>query len=79
MQTDKIIESILKSYDDYGLVNRNDAENFPNRQNVVSVLSDLQSLVFPGFRTAEEINPSNIRYITGEKVNNIIAKKFKKP
>lgn len=74
MQTDKIIESILKSYDDYGLVNRNDAENFPNRQNVVSVLSYLQSLVFPGFRTAEEINPSNIRYITGEKVNNIIAK-----
>lgn len=74
METDKIIKNILDSYDKYGLINRNDAENFPNRQNVVSVLSDLQSLVFPGFRTAEDINPSNIQYITGEKVNSIITK-----
>lgn len=74
MQTDKIVDDILKSYDDYGLINRNDAENYPNRQNVVSVLSDLQSLVFPGFRLDEEIKPSNLKYITGEKVNRIIAK-----
>ncbi|MCQ2589799.1 MAG: serine acetyltransferase [Treponema sp.] len=74
MKTDELVQNILNSYEEYGLVNRNDAENFPNRQNVVSVLSDLQSLVFPGFRTAEEITPANLQYITGEKVNNILAK-----
>lgn len=74
METDKIIDNILNSYDEIGLINRNDAENFPNRQNVVSVLSDLQTLIFPGFRTDEEISPSSLRYITGSKVNNIIAK-----
>lgn len=74
MEIDKIINNILDSYDSIGLINRNDAENFPNRQNVVSVLSDLQTLIFPGFRTDEEISPSNLRYLTGSKVNNIIGK-----
>ena len=71
---DKLVDGIIDSYDKYGLVNRSDAENFPNRQTVVSILSDVQSLIFPGFRTEEDIDPINIRYITGQKVNSIIAK-----
>ncbi len=74
MQIDKLVNDILDSYEEYGLVNRNNEENFPNRQNVVSILSDIQSLIFPGFRAAEDIDPSNIRYVTGQKVNNIICK-----
>lgn len=73
MNIDSLVDGILNSYDKHGLINRNDAETYPNRQTVVSVLSDLQSLIFPGFRTAEEITPVNLRYITGQKVNNIIA------
>ena len=73
MIIDRLIDGILDSYDRYGLINRADAENFPNRQNVVAVLSDIQSLIFPGFRVAEYIDPVNIRYVTGERVNNIIA------
>lgn len=71
---DKLVDGIIDSYDKYGLINRSDAENFPNRQTVVSILSDVQSLVFPGFRTEEDIDPVNLRYVTGQKVNNIIAK-----
>ena len=74
MNIDSLIDNILESYDHYGFVNRNEEENFPNRQNVVSILTDLQSLVFPGFRTAEDIDSINLRYVTGQKVNNIIAK-----
>jgi serine O-acetyltransferase len=73
MNIDMLIDGILDSYDRYGGINRTEAENFPNRQNVVAVLQDLQCLVFPGFRVAEDISPSNIRYITGMRVNNIIA------
>lgn len=73
MNIDMLIDGILDSYDRYGLINRNHAENFPNRQNVVSILSDIQSVIFPGFRTAEDIDSVNIRYIIGQKVNNIIA------
>ena len=57
MNIDNLVNNILDSYDKYGLINRNDAENFPNRQNVVAILSDIQSLIFPGFRVAEEMNP----------------------
>ena len=71
---DKLVDGIIDSYEKYGLINRSDAENFPNRQTVVSILSDVQSLIFPGFRTEEDIDPVNIRYITGQKVNSIIAK-----
>ncbi len=73
MNIDNLIDGILNSYDKYGLVNRNDIETFPNRQTVVSILNDLQSLIFPGFRVAEVIDPTNIRYVTGQRVNNIIA------
>ena len=51
---DKLVDGIMQSYDNYGLVNRSDAENFPNRQTVVSILSDVQSLIFPGFRIEED-------------------------
>ena len=74
MNIDSLVARILDSYEKYGLINRNDIENFPNRQNVVSVLQDLQSLILPGFKAAEDIEPLNIRFITGQKVNNIIAK-----
>ena len=73
MNIDMLIDGILDSYDRYGLVNRNHKEDFPNRQNVVSILSDIQTVIFPGFKTAEDIDSVNIRYITGQKVNNIIA------
>ena len=73
MNIDMLIDGILDSYDRYGLINRNHTEDFPNRQTVVSILSDIQTVIFPGFKTAEDIDSVNIRYITGQKVNNIIA------
>lgn len=73
MNIDMLIDGILDSYERYGGINRLEKENFPNRQNVISVLHDLQCLIFPGFREEEEIRPTNIRYVTGTKVNNVIA------
>ena len=73
MNIDMLIDGILDSYDRYGGINRSEAENFPNRQNVITVLQDLQCLIFPGFRVEEDISPTNIRYITGTRVNNIIV------
>lgn len=73
MEIDSLVNGILDSYNKQGLINRNDSENFPNRQTVVAILQDLQSLIFPGFRTAEEIDPVNIRYVTGQRINNIIG------
>ncbi len=48
-------------------------ENFPNRMNVVSVLGDLKALIFPGFKYDEQLDASNLRFITGMHINRIIS------
>ena len=73
MDIDKLIDGVMDSYEKYGGINRSGAENFPNRQNVVSVLQDLQFLIFPGFKYDEDINAGNLRYITGMHINRIIS------
>lgn len=73
MNIDMLVDGILDSYERYGGINRTGTENFPNRKNVVDVLHDLQNLIFPGFRDSEEIRPQDIRYVTGRRVNNVIA------
>lgn len=70
---DSSIINIIESYKKYGGINLDEACNFPNQQNVIAVLLDIQSLIFPGFRTAEQVNENTLRYATGEKVHRIIA------
>ncbi|MBQ5492052.1 MAG: serine acetyltransferase [Treponema sp.] len=73
VQTDKAVDAILNSYAQYGGINLDEACNFPNRQNVIAVLSDLRSLVFPGFRTNERVDYQTLRFDTGERVNRIVS------
>ncbi len=73
VQTDAAIDAILNSYTQYGGINLDEACNFPNRQNVIAVLSDLRSLVFPGFRTNERVDIQTLRFDTGERVNRIVS------
>lgn len=70
---DNAVENILESYKKYGGINLDEALSFPNRQNVISVLQDLQSLIFPGYRFAEELDYATLKYVTGERVNRIIS------
>lgn len=69
---DDIVNKILNSYKTEGATNIQENSLFPNRENVVSVLKDIQSLIFPGFHQAESINNCNLKYVTGEKINRII-------
>ena len=70
---DRAVDNILESYNKYGGINLEEAIQFPNRQNVVEILRDIISLIFPGFRTAEDIDCETLRYVTGQKVNRIIS------
>lgn len=69
---DESVDRILESYNTYGGVNMYECSRFPNRENVINVLKDLRSLIFPGFHFEENINPDNLRFYTGEKVNRVI-------
>ncbi len=70
---DNAVNNILESYNKYGGINLEEANEFPNRQNVVEILRDIISLIFPGFRTAEDIDCETLRFVTGQKVNRIIS------
>lgn len=70
---DTLIENILDSYEQYGGINARNDVTFPNRETVVSALSDLQALIFPGFKKAENLDSENLKYATGVRVNRIIA------
>lgn len=73
MEFEKLIDNIMDSYQTLGGINRSGAENLPNRANVVSALSDLQALIFPGFKYDEQLDSENLRYIVGKHVNRVIS------
>lgn len=73
MCIDSLVDNILKSYETDGGINRAGTENFPNRENVVGVLHELQCLIFPGYKTNEEVDVENLRYVTGQHINKIIC------
>ena len=73
MEFEKFIDSIMDSYEKLGGINRSGAENLPNRANVVTALSDLQALIFPGFKYDEQLDSENLRYVVAKHINRIIS------
>ena len=73
MTIDESIEGILASYDKYGGINLEEANNFPSRKNVIDILSDIQGLLFPGSNSSQAVDSTTLRFVTGETVNRIIA------
>lgn len=66
------IEKILSSYETYGGINLTDTQNFPNRQSVVGVLTDIENVIFPGFREDTCLDKETIRFVTGERLHRIV-------
>ncbi len=69
---DERIDRILASYDTYGGINLTDSQNFPNRESVVTVLSDLENVIFPGFREDSCLDRETLRFVTGERLHRIV-------
>ena len=76
-----IIDNILNSYNTDGGTNLQEKYVYPNRENVVSVLKDIQAVIFPGFHQAQNIDKNNLKYVIGEKLSriaNILTKEIEK-
>jgi len=69
---DERIEKVMASYETYGGVNLTDTQNFPNRQSVVGVLTDIENVIFPGFREDSCLDRDTIRFVTGERLHRIV-------
>ncbi|MDR0878278.1 MAG: serine O-acetyltransferase, partial [Treponema sp.] len=68
---EKSIDSLLKSYGEFGLVNHSGGANLPSRESVADILLGLDELVFPGFHESQSLDHNNLGLITAEKVNHI--------
>ena len=76
-----IIDNILNSYNTDGGTNLQEKYIYPNRENVVSVLKDIQAVIFPGFHQAQNIDKNNLKYVIGEKLSriaNVLTKEIEK-
>lgn len=69
--TDEMINDIVNSYSTFGAVNLSESETFPNSETVVLIIKDLRDLIFPGFKNAEYIDSTNLKFLTGEKVHRV--------
>ena len=67
----KSIDSLMKTYGDFGMVNHSGGANLPGRENVARIVRGLDELIFPGFRENTGLDHSNLRLITAEKVNQL--------
>jgi len=68
---DKSIDSIIKNYDTYGMVNHSGGENLPGRESIENIMSGLEELLFPGYLENVCTDNGNLRTITIEKVKKI--------
>ena len=73
LSIDSAVRGIPDSYEKYGGINLEESKNFPNRENVITVLRDIQFLIFPGYRTAEDLDSATLRFVIGERVNRILS------
>jgi serine O-acetyltransferase len=66
---EKSIEHMMRSYEEYGLVNHSGGNNLPSRESMEDILRNLDELVFPGFREQAELDHNNLRLISAERIN----------
>jgi serine O-acetyltransferase len=66
---EKSTQTLLKNYDDYGMVNRSDGENLPGRENIKNLLLGIEELLFPGYLENKRIDNENLKNITEEKIS----------
>jgi len=70
----RLVDRIIKSYEEYGGINRSEGEDLPSKQAVIEILEDLLSIIFPGYFGNVKINKSNIKYFIGNTLSSIYSR-----
>ena len=68
---DGIINAILDSYKALGGINHLEGPNLPSRQSIITIVDELESIIFPGYRDEANLETLNMKYILGEKISRI--------
>ena len=68
---DDVLEAVLASYVQYPAIGKIGETHFPKRHLILSALKKLQCVIFPGFFDEKELRKDNIRFYTGELLEEI--------
>jgi len=67
-----ITQEFLDSYHDIGGINHLAGPNLPSRQAIRTILEDVESLIFPGFKTEDALEHGSVRFIISEKISRLV-------
>jgi serine O-acetyltransferase len=65
----QLIEKIIGSYEKHGGIEHLEGKDLPSKDNVIEILENLISIVFPGFLSKTEVTKSNSRYFIGNSLH----------
>lgn len=68
LNSEKLINDLLDSYDKYELTRKMDADAILNKETLISVLDKIREILFPGFFDKNRIRSEYARFILGEKM-----------
>lgn len=68
---DKITENIINSYKEKGVLNHLNGPNLPSRKSIRNIIGNLESVIFPGFESEEQLDSELISYTIGAKVQQL--------
>lgn len=63
-----LVNELLQSYDELGGINHFDGINLPSKTSIISIMADLETLIFPGFRETLDLECDTLSYGTAELV-----------
>jgi len=68
----QISTALLESYREIGGINHLAGPNLPSKQGVIAIIGDIESLIFPGFKSEEAVDHASLRFTITETVNRLI-------
>ena len=68
---DDVLEAVLVSYAEHPAIGKIGETHFPKRHLILSALKKLQCVIFPGFFDEKELRNDNIRFYTGQLLEEI--------
>ena len=68
----ELADSFMESYRQVGGINHLDGPNLPSKPAIQAIISDLESLLFPGFKSEEAIAPGSLKYTIAETISRVL-------
>ncbi|HUS58436.1 MAG TPA: serine O-acetyltransferase EpsC [Planctomycetota bacterium] len=69
----EIVDEVLKSYEQHGVLDNLTSRPMPALPQVITILADLQSVLFPQHFNTRKLDRKNISYYIGDKIDMIFA------